>query len=341
MFGIPTPESLAAKALCALVGAMILVGGGAYAGYRFELGRYEHLVAANAIAQTKAVELARQQERKIAAGNQMDAVAQAYFKGKMDAQTINLVLGVPANVTISQDNSAAVAVSAGCVTYGFYRVLIAGERSEPAESFSIPSGESVDSCTAVKPSDLAAAVAQDLAAGAGNGHQLDSLIAAVKRNDAILMVGNVPRRAAGLILREQGGVQGLPGSQDFGESANSKLPLECVITQMPQPNHIDNSDGQARPISIRQMQGGIKPEVIDAPAGKVGGGQPVNASDCPALSDGLDILEAQDGGTALPHGLRDIGVNVHVEILPSSSITPERNVITESETYKLLLKLPL
>lgn len=310
MFGIPTPESLAAKALCALVGAMILVGGGAYAGYRFELGRYEHLVAANAIAQTKAVELARQQERKIAAGNQMDAVAQAYFKGKMDAQTINLVLGVPANVTISQDNSAAAAVSAGCVTYGFYRVLIAGERSEPAESFSIPSGESVDSCTAVKPSDLAAAVAQDLAAGAGNGHQLDSLIAAVKRNDAILMVGNVPRRAVGLIMRVPEPGQGVDG-QELSESPDDLAPPVCVITQMPQPHHIDQSDGQARPISIRQMQGGVEPEVIDAPAGKVGGGQPVNASDCPALSDGLDILEAQYGGAALPHGLRDIGVNVH------------------------------
>lgn len=310
MFGIPTPESLAAKALCALVGAMILVGGGAYAGYRFELGRYEHLVAANAIAQTKAVELARQQERKIAAGNQMDAVAQAYFKGKMDAQTVNLVLGVPANVTISQDNSAAVAVSAGCVTYGFYRVLIAGERSEPAESFSIPSGESVDSCTAIKPSELAASVAQDLVAGAGNGHQLDSLIAAVKRNDAILMVGNVPRRAVGLIMRVPEPGQGVDG-QELGESPDNLAPPVCVITQMPQPHNIDNRDGQARPISIRQVQGSVEPKVIDAPAGKIGGGPPMDTSDCSATSDGGHVFEAQDGGPALPHGLRDIGVNVH------------------------------
>lgn len=184
MIGLPNIFGLKGMLIGCAVSVVLGTAAGGWLGYRVEHSRYVELQLADAKATTRAVEQALDKQRRIDAGNQADAVAQAYFKGKMDAQTVNLVLGVPANVTFRQDNSAAVAVSAGCITYGFIRVLTAGERGVPAESLDYPSGESADTCTAIKPSDLAAAVAQDLAAGTANGHQLDSLIAAVRRNDA-------------------------------------------------------------------------------------------------------------------------------------------------------------
>jgi hypothetical protein len=291
MFGIPTPESLAAKALCAAAGALILLGAGAYGGYRWELGKYEQLVAADATAQTKAVEHAREQERHIAAGNQADAVAQAYFKGKMDAQTVNLVLGVPSNVTFAQDNAAATAVSAGCVTYGFIRVLAAGERGVPAESLDLPGGESVDSCTAVKPSDLAAAVAQDLAAGTSNGHQLDSLIGAVKRINREILSDAV---------------------KPYEQSQHLAETLPGIPADMGEPNHVGDSDGQAGPPGQRQAHNDIEPQVIDAPRAEKGGWQPVNAGQSLALADRAHVEDLEAGRAQLKTSLGDIRVKIQL-----------------------------
>lgn len=186
MFGLPSVFGLQTTAIA--VGVSLLAGaaGGAYAGYRWELGAYERVVAADATALTKATQKAAAAQLHIDALNQADAVDEAFFRGRMAAQSINLVSGAPLNVTVSQDASAAAAVSAGCLTYGFYRLLVAGERGVPAASLQLPSGESVDACTALEPSQLATAIAQDLNAGAVDAHQLDALIAAVKRNEALV-----------------------------------------------------------------------------------------------------------------------------------------------------------
>lgn len=176
-----------------LAGCALLVAAGAYGGYRWELGAYNGLVAADAKAMTVAVQLAADKQHRIDLGNQGDAVDQAYFRGRLDGTVISLKMGVPANVTFAQDESAAAASAAGCITVGFARMLYAGAHGVTADSLPIAGGESVDTCTALKPSDLAAAVAQDLAAGYGNGHQLDSLIGAVKRNDAILTSPTTPK----------------------------------------------------------------------------------------------------------------------------------------------------
>lgn len=186
MFTIPTPQTLATKALCAIAAAAVLLGAGAYGGYRWELGTYEKHLTKDAQAMTAAVQLAADKQRHIDAGNQADAVAQAYLSGRLDAVSVNFKLEAPANVTITQDQQAAASDHAGCITYGFYRMLSAGERGQPADTLSYPSGESADTCTAVKPSELATALAEDLTADFGNAQQLDSLIAAIKRNDAIV-----------------------------------------------------------------------------------------------------------------------------------------------------------
>lgn len=165
--------------------ALIAGAGGAYAGYRWEEAKYEKLVANDAKALIAATKDAVAKQANIDKSNQRDAADQAYFRGKLDGTVLNIVTGAPLNVTVTQDKQAAVADHAGCITYGFARLLYSGAHGVAPDSLPIPSGESVDSCTALEPSELAAAVAQDLAAGYGNAHQLDSLIAAVTRNDAI------------------------------------------------------------------------------------------------------------------------------------------------------------
>jgi hypothetical protein len=183
MFSFLTPYMTYLK----LAGCAALVAAGAYGGYRFELGRYETLVAANATAYAAGVKASAAKQKAIDGANQADAVAQAYFAGGLAGTVVTLKVETPANVTILQDQQAAAADHGGCVTFGFARVLYAGAHGVTAGSLDIPSGESVDTCTALNPSGLASAVAQDLAAGFGNGHQLDALIGAVQRNDAIVI----------------------------------------------------------------------------------------------------------------------------------------------------------
>jgi hypothetical protein len=183
MFGIPGLTELKA----AIAGGILLaaIAGGFYAGYRWELGAYNGLVAADATALAKATVKAADKQAKIDRANQGDAVTQAYLSGRLDAVIVNFNLEAPANVTVTQDQQAAAAEHAGCITYGFYRMLAAGERGQPADSLNYPSGESADACTAQVPSALAAAVAEALSDGYGDAQQLNSLIGAVKRNNAI------------------------------------------------------------------------------------------------------------------------------------------------------------
>lgn len=183
---LPLPSLAAAKWIAMSLGAVALLAAGAYGGYRWELGAYNGLKAANVAAVVSATKQAMIRQAAIDAGNQKDAEAEAYFRGQLAATIINLKSGAPANVTIRQDQQAAAADHAGCVTFGFARLLYAGAHGISPESLAIPSGQSVDACTALDPSDLAAAVAQDLAAGYANGDQLTRLIGAVRRNDAIV-----------------------------------------------------------------------------------------------------------------------------------------------------------
>lgn len=186
MFGIPSVLGLKGVLIGCAVSAALGAAAGGWLAYKVEHGRYEHHLRLDAEATTKAVQTALDKQKRIDASNQADAVAAAYFRGKLDGTVVNIISGAPLNVTISQDKAAATSSRAGCVTYGFARLLYAGAHGVEPDSLPIPSGESVDTCTALKPSELASAVAQDLAAGYGNGHQLDQLIAAVKRNNAII-----------------------------------------------------------------------------------------------------------------------------------------------------------
>lgn len=172
-----------------IVGAVSLVlglGAGAYGGYRLEEGRLADLRAADATALSDATTKAAKKQHAVDLTGQDAANAEAYFRGKLDGTIINLKSGAPINVTITQDQQAAASIHAGCVTYGFYRMLVAGERGVTPDSLPLPAGQSVDDCTADEPSDLAARVAADLAAGYGNSEQLNALEAEIKKQTAII-----------------------------------------------------------------------------------------------------------------------------------------------------------
>lgn len=201
MFSIPTAQGLAAKALCVVVAAAALLAVGAYGGYRYEKSAVEALKLADARALAMATLDAADKQHAVDTSGQAAAVTQAYLKGKLDGTIINFKTEAPANVTITQDKEAAAADRGGCVTYGFYRMLAAGERGRAAASLPLPAGATPDACTGEQPSDVAAKASADLADGYGNGQQLDALIAELTRQEAIRAgqeppVSTLPREAA-------------------------------------------------------------------------------------------------------------------------------------------------
>lgn len=311
MFGIPTPQTLAAKALCYLVGALILTGAGAYGGYRFEKSEVLKIQLADANAMKLAVQVALRDQNLVDARNLHVATLEAYAQGKLDGVKFNLTVGVPNYVTPLQDKQAAAADTAGCITYGFYRVLAAGQRGVSAENLPLPGAESNDACTAESPSSVAATIAGSLVTGVQNAEQLNALEGDIA--DTLKIVG-------------QGG--------------NKPAPLEPVKSDMAQPNGVRASDRQASPPGQREADNGIKPQVIDAPSAEKRGWEPVDASKFLAAADRPDVQDGEAGGAKLKGGLGEI--RIHGGTLPSIAImTATQNSDANSIQVSLALMLPL
>lgn len=283
MFGIPTPQTLAAKALCYLVGAMVLVGAGAYGGYRWEHSEVLKIQLADANAMKVAVEDALRDQKLVDARNLHVATLEAFAQGKLEGVKFNLTVGVPNYVTPLQDKQAAAADTAGCITYGFYRVFAAGQRGVTAENLPLPSGESDDACTAESPSDLAASVAGSLVTGVQNAEQLNALEGDIA--DILKIAG-------------QGG--------------NKAAPAKAVEGDMPKPHTVDASDEQTSPPGQRQAYDTVEPQVIDAPRAEKSGWQPVNAVEGLVPADSPDIEDLKYGTASLKGRLGHVRVNVHL-----------------------------
>jgi len=177
MFGIPTPQTLAAKALVAVVGVAIVAGAGVYTGYRWERSAYEALVAADAKAQTKAVQVAAAKQLKIDAGNQAAAVKAAQAQQRIVTQTVTVTKEIP---TYVHDTIACPGLSVGLA-----RVLRAAASGDDPTSLQLAPGQSDDACSDVTPSEVAGWFAAYAQAARANTQQLTDLIAAVKANDAV------------------------------------------------------------------------------------------------------------------------------------------------------------
>jgi hypothetical protein len=175
MFSIPTPQTLAAKALAIGIATLVVFAGGAYTGYRWELDAYERVIAADAIAQTKAVEKARSKEHMIAANNQAAAVAAAQAQQRIVTQTVTITKEIPHYVHDT--------VSCPGLTVGLARILRAAADGTDPASLSLASGQSDDTCSDVTASEVAGWFTGYAQASRANTQQLTDLIAAVKAND--------------------------------------------------------------------------------------------------------------------------------------------------------------
>lgn len=165
-------------------GIALAVGlaGGAYAGYRWELGTYETRVAADATAQSAAEAIAFKKGQDLAAANQKAGTDDAAAQQVIVDHYHTITKEVPVYVTPAQDAHA-------CVTYGFVRVLYAAERGIDPATIPIASGQSDDACTDYDLSALATDLAADFQAANANAQQLTDLEAAVVTNDAIGVKG--------------------------------------------------------------------------------------------------------------------------------------------------------
>lgn len=183
---LPSVLGIKAALISGAVALLVGFGGGAYAGYRWEHGvvLQERLDAAK--AQSKAVTAALEKQKKLGASGIEAGYRRGLSEGLQQSLTLKLVMGVPANVTLVQDQAAAASDHAGCITYGFVRLLVAGQRSVEPDTLALPAGQSIDACTGLAPSALAATLAADLGVAAQNASQLNDLIAEVRRQGAII-----------------------------------------------------------------------------------------------------------------------------------------------------------
>lgn len=158
-----------------LAGVALLMIGAAYCGYRWELGAYNGLVAADAIASTKAVQTALDRQKAVDANNQIAAVADVLAQQKIVTNTLTVTKEITHYV------NDTVACPGG--TYGFVRLLVASERGADPANLSLPAGVTDDTCSPLEPSALAADLVADFGAANGNAQQLNGLIASVRAND--------------------------------------------------------------------------------------------------------------------------------------------------------------
>lgn len=178
MFGIPIPSLTAIKWGAIGLGALALLAGGFYAGDRWELGKYETLVAADAVAAQHATAAALKTQQAIDAKNQETALAAAQAQQRIVTQTVTITKRIP---TYVHDT-----ISCPGLTVGLARVLRgAADGTDPA-SLSLAAGQSDDTCSDVTPTEVAGWFAGYALAARANTQQLSDLIAAVKANDAIV-----------------------------------------------------------------------------------------------------------------------------------------------------------
>lgn len=153
--------------------------GGAYSGYRWETGVVANLKLADEKAKDAAATDAFKRGQKLAVANSKNGANDMTIQTKIVDHYITLTRKVPIYVTPTQD------AAAGCISYGFIRVLVASQRDVEPETLTLPAGITDDACTGYTLSTLAAALRAGFLAANQNAQQLNDLIASVRENDSI------------------------------------------------------------------------------------------------------------------------------------------------------------
>lgn len=161
------------------IGAVVAGAGVGWTVHKIDHDAYVSLQLADQKAETKAITEAAQIVRAKDQVALDHAVTEATAQQKIVTVTNTITREIHDHVTATQDQEAAAASHAGCVTYGFVRLLYAAERGLDPAGLGLPAGQSDDACTAYGLSDLAAAIASDFGIARENAEQLNALEAAV------------------------------------------------------------------------------------------------------------------------------------------------------------------
>jgi hypothetical protein len=144
---MPFLSSLLSGATSYIAIALACLAAGGYMGYRWELGSYNSLKAANATAAAQAVQKAKDEQQIADAITLKAAVASAEEKQKIIANTGVIVQDVPVYIT-KRENATH------CITIGDVVLLNAAVYQVSPNSIPIASGKSPDSCSDVKASQF-------------------------------------------------------------------------------------------------------------------------------------------------------------------------------------------
>lgn len=161
-----------------IAGGLALViglGGGVYAGYRWEAGTVASLKLADAQSATLAVQAADKSRARQDAVTLGAALAEAKAQTKIVTQTQTITKEIPRYVTVHED-------AVMCVPYGLVRLLDASALQTDPSGLGLPSGKSDDDCTPLKATDLAVALLDTYGDFQANAEQLTALQAWVVAN---------------------------------------------------------------------------------------------------------------------------------------------------------------
>lgn len=159
-------------AILAVVG---LLAAGAYGGYRFELGKYETLVANDAKAKTAAVQEKANSDAAQAKVSLASAVADQKAQDALQIHTTTVTKEITRYVTAQEDRVV-------CVPVGLARIMrSAADGSDPA-SLGLAPGQSDDDCSDVTASEVAGWFTAYAGAAQQNAQQLNDLEAWVRAN---------------------------------------------------------------------------------------------------------------------------------------------------------------
>jgi hypothetical protein len=168
MFGLPSIEAIGIVGLIAFgVGAtsgMIVV-------HKLDLSKYQKLELSYKEAQIKALEAAREEQKKL------DNIALDAAKREAATQA---ALTARAKQQLSEVSRYVKNTPNNCITYGLVRVLDAAVRSGDASSLALPAGKSNDSCSGIDSVTLARSIIDNYNTANANKEQLNSLVGTLR-----------------------------------------------------------------------------------------------------------------------------------------------------------------
>ncbi len=194
---IPNPLDLL-KLKGAVFGAFILFAAGSLSGgfltHAVDQNRYDALVISHAKADAKAAEASRKaQEAAVAAARateratavlaQESALRAAAADQKIVYRTNTIIKEVPTHVTAQTDARV-------CVPVGLVRLLDAAALGVDPADLVLPAGQSDDTCSSVRASDLARSVVGNYGIARQNAEQLDQLIADIRERMKLVNEGS-------------------------------------------------------------------------------------------------------------------------------------------------------